>query len=355
MIKVSVIMPVYNGEKFIERTSGMILNQSLKEIELILVNDGSKDNSAALCDKIAEGDPRVRVIHQSNQGICGARNAGIKEAKGEYIAFADQDDDCLPGWLKDNYEVAKEFDADLVKSGRIAETIDEKGTVIKKDVRELEKRFYEKEELKKNYYVLRDRNVFSPVWDGLFRKEVIDQYRLHFRTEFKQGEEDTAFCLEFLVHTKRFATNTGVYFKHYERYATSTSSVFNIESLNGLVRSGMIEEKVKEKMGLESRSTESVISSAKHHLIPIMVQLYHRNCDWNMKKRTQYISHLHEYSAFQYEFDKKTWKEIWQRDKKKAIVLWEFAKKHDRTVVVIAKLYKWFLTRKLRATVHKYD
>ena len=83
MIKVSVIMPVYNGEKFIERTSGMILNQSLKEIELILVNDGSKDNYAALCDKIAEGDPRVRVIHQSNQGICGDRNAWIKEATGE--------------------------------------------------------------------------------------------------------------------------------------------------------------------------------------------------------------------------------------------------------------------------------
>ena len=135
MMKVSVIMPVYNGEKFLETTVKTILDQSLDDLELILVNDGSKDGSAKLCDEFAQMDPRVRVIHQKNQGICGARNTGLNAARGEYIAFADQDDDCLPGWLSDNYEVAKEYDADLVKSGRIAETIDENGNLLKKDVR----------------------------------------------------------------------------------------------------------------------------------------------------------------------------------------------------------------------------
>ena len=71
MMKVSVIMPVYNGEKFLETTVKTILDQSLDDLELILVNDGSKDGSAKLCDEFAQMDPRVRVIHQKNQGICG--------------------------------------------------------------------------------------------------------------------------------------------------------------------------------------------------------------------------------------------------------------------------------------------
>lgn len=355
MMKVSVIMPVYNGEKFLETTVKTILGQSLDDFELILVNDGSKDDSAKLCDEFAQKDSRVRVIHQKNQGICGARNTGLDAAQGEYIAFADQDDDCLPGWLSDNYEVAKEYDADLVKSGRIAETIDENGNLLKKDVRELKKKFYDREELKKAYFELRDKNVFSPVWDGLFRREVIQKHQIHFRTEFKQGEEDTAFCLEFLACVNRFATNTGVYFKHYERYATSTSSVFNIESLNGLVRSAVIEEKVLEKMGIDQKYDKALLSSAKHHLIPVLVQLYHRNCNWSTKQRTSYIRKLHDVSAFQYEMNRELFKKIWLQDRKKAVILREFVKGHDRTVTMIAKFYKTLLERKLRATVHKYE
>lgn len=355
MTKISVIMPVYNGEKFIENTVNMILNQSMKDFELILVNDGSLDQSALICDEIAKKDLRIKVIHQKNQGICGARNTGLKNATGEYIAFADQDDDCLPGWLEDNYKVAKKYSADLVKSGRIAETVDEKGTVIKKDIRELEKRFYNRQEVIENFYALRDKNVFSPVWDGLFRNEIIKMHDIHFRKEFKQGEEDTAFCLEFLVHTERFATNSGVYFKHYERYATSTSSVFNMESLNGLVRCAVIEEQVKETLGLDNKTASAGISSAKHHLIPIMVQLQHRNCKWSMKKKREYIEHLHEIPAFRYDYDRKVFREIWNRDKKKAIVLYIFEAKHDGMIVILAKVYNWLLRRKLKATVHKYD
>lgn len=355
MTKVSVIMPIYNGEKFIEKTVKSILHQSMEDFEIILVNDGSKDNSGILCDEMAQIDSRIKVLHQENQGICGARNAGLEIACGEYIAFADQDDDCLPGWLKDNYLVAKKYQADLVKSGRIAETIDEKGNLLKKDVRELPERFYEKKELRKQYFELRDQNVFSPVWDGLFRRELIEKHHIRFRTEFKQGEEDTVFCLEFLIHVERFVTNTGIYFKHYERYATSTSSVFNIESLNGLVRSAVIEEKLLERMQIDAKSDKALLSNAKHHLIPVLVQLYHRNCDWSMQQRCGYISKLHELSAFQFNMNAERLKRIWKKDKKKAIILYEFNRRHDRSLVVIAKFYKYLLNRKLKATVHKFE
>lgn len=92
MIKVSVIMPVYNSGKYLDIAVKSILSQSLREIELILVDDGSTDGSSEQCDRYALLDNRVVVLHQKNGGICNARNNALKRAKGEYIAFSDHDD-----------------------------------------------------------------------------------------------------------------------------------------------------------------------------------------------------------------------------------------------------------------------
>ena len=86
-------MPVYNSKKFLEKAICSVLNQSLKEIELILVDDGSSDGSSEICDEFAQKDNRVIVIHQKNKGICGARNIGLKNAQGDYIMFIDNDDE----------------------------------------------------------------------------------------------------------------------------------------------------------------------------------------------------------------------------------------------------------------------
>ncbi len=92
MVRLSVIIPVYKAGEYINKSSDSILNNSYKDLELILVDDGSPDNSGELCEQIAAADSRVRVIHKQNGGISSARNAGIKAARGEYIAFVDQDD-----------------------------------------------------------------------------------------------------------------------------------------------------------------------------------------------------------------------------------------------------------------------
>ena len=96
-VKISVIVPVYNSEEYLPDTAASILNQSFEEFELILVDDGSKDRSGKICDELAQKDKRVKVIHKQNGGICSARNCALKLAKGEYIAFCDNDDMYLPG------------------------------------------------------------------------------------------------------------------------------------------------------------------------------------------------------------------------------------------------------------------
>ena len=91
-IKVSVIVPVYNAEKYIKRCLDSILAQSYRYFEVLLIDDGSTDNSGKICDEYALNDNRIRVIHKENSGVSATRNIGITEAKGDYIAFVDSDD-----------------------------------------------------------------------------------------------------------------------------------------------------------------------------------------------------------------------------------------------------------------------
>lgn len=112
--KISIIVPVYNGEKYLEKSVDCILSQTLSDLELILVDDGSQDQSGAICDRYAREDRRVRVIHQENQGVSVARNMGIAQACGTYIGFVDADDWIAGDMLEQMLEQAQKTDSDVV-------------------------------------------------------------------------------------------------------------------------------------------------------------------------------------------------------------------------------------------------
>lgn len=115
-IKVSVVVPVYNREKYLRQCVNSIVSQTLKEIEIILVDDGSTDSSPAICDEYAARDSRVKVIHKQNAGMGAAYNTGMAAAKGEYIGFVEADDWIEPEMYKELYYKAVEEDVDMVKS-----------------------------------------------------------------------------------------------------------------------------------------------------------------------------------------------------------------------------------------------
>lgn len=112
--QVSVIVPIYNAEGSLRRCVDSLLAQTLKAIELILVNDGSRDSSKDICDEYATRDPRVKVIHKPNEGVAATRMAGIDKATGEYSIQVDSDDWVEPTMLEDLYAKAKQDDADVV-------------------------------------------------------------------------------------------------------------------------------------------------------------------------------------------------------------------------------------------------
>ena len=115
--KVSVIVPVYNVEKYLERCVNSLKNQTLKEIEIILVDDNSTDSSLEICNKMAAEDSRIKVIHKENEGAGKARNAALLVASGEYIGFADSDDFVEADMYKTLCGKAEKYNSDLVLSG----------------------------------------------------------------------------------------------------------------------------------------------------------------------------------------------------------------------------------------------
>ena len=112
--KISVIVPVYNVERYLDRCIQSILNQTLKELEIILVDDGSPDNCPALCDEYAQKDARIKVIHKKNEGLGFARNAGLNLASGKFVSFLDSDDWVAPAMYETLYRVAEKMKCDTV-------------------------------------------------------------------------------------------------------------------------------------------------------------------------------------------------------------------------------------------------
>lgn len=129
MKKISVIVPIYNTEKYLHRCLNSIINQTYKELEIILVDDGSKDSSPQICDEFAEKDSRVKVIHKKNEGVANARNTAISMATGEYLAFVDSDDFIDKAMFERLINNAVKNDADIaicgfkITSGDECETI----------------------------------------------------------------------------------------------------------------------------------------------------------------------------------------------------------------------------------------
>ncbi|HIV47297.1 MAG TPA: glycosyltransferase family 2 protein [Candidatus Acutalibacter stercorigallinarum] len=114
MPKASVIVPVYNVEAYLEKCVQSILRQTEQDFELLLVDDGSTDSSGQLCEELAKKDSRIRVIHQENQGLGGARNTGIREAKGDWLLLVDSDDWIEPEILEKSLEAGLREEADMV-------------------------------------------------------------------------------------------------------------------------------------------------------------------------------------------------------------------------------------------------
>ena len=189
--KVSIIIPVYNTEKYLDRTLMSVLAQTYEDFEIICINDGSKDNSLSILESYAQKDPRIKVISQENQGLSMARNNGLKDAKGEYIYFLDSDDALHPQMLEITVSKIIEHQADLL-------CFKTKGiTILNSLSSSISLNNVKTKVTKKALYYRRNKSGFKitfNAWDKLFRRTLIGE------TSFIQGiyYEDYPFVYEIL-------------------------------------------------------------------------------------------------------------------------------------------------------------
>lgn len=218
MAKVSIIVPIYKVEQYIDRCINSILSQSLKEIELILVDDGSPDNCPIICDQYAEKDSRVKVIHQNNSGVSSARNAGLSIAAGKYIGFVDADDYIDRYMFEKLYKSAVENDASLVCCD--LNYIDEKGLVENNWANGFE--IVNSEEL---FKIMFDTSAYlrMGVWNKMYKHEIIKDER--FDTT-QHMAEDLLFLLKVIPKANKIVylkESLYFYFRQREDSATSKS------------------------------------------------------------------------------------------------------------------------------------
>ena len=197
MKTVTVIVPVYNAEKGLSRCIESILSQDYRDIDLLLINDGSKDSSKEIMDSYAAKDSRVRCIHKENEGVSATRNRGIAEAKGDYIQFVDADDFLPYESIKLLVRQMEEDDTDLVVGDFyrvVNDTVTKKGSIAKGGI-------YETREYADKMLLTPADFYYGVLWNKLYRRDLIEKY--HIRMDEKISySEDMIFNLEYLLHVQ---------------------------------------------------------------------------------------------------------------------------------------------------------
>ena len=190
---VSIVVPVYNVEKYLNRCVESLIHQTLKDIEIILVDDGSKDGSGLLCDEWCKKDSRIQVVHKINGGLSSARNAGLKVVSGKYVGFVDSDDDIDLEMYEKMFSAIEEYHVDFVMSDyyRILSNGDE----FLKSL-EIQGGFYSKDKIIDDIFhslIMSEDIDYGPllsVWHCLYRTDFLRENNIYFDEEVRWSEDN---------------------------------------------------------------------------------------------------------------------------------------------------------------------
>ncbi len=231
---VSIIIPVYNSEKYLTKCLDSVVNQTLKDIEVFCIDDGSTDNSWEIIQGYAKHDKRIVAIQQKNKGAAVARNKGLERANGEYIGFVDSDDYVSKDYFEKLYKTAKSKTADI-SVAYVKADIDNVGNSqyiqwIKNDVQAYEDMYNKerKEAVKENKL-----NLHSVIWLAIYKKKLLQKYSIKFYPELRTGQ-DNVFLAEVSYYANRVVYTTKPTYYHRVVRGGSLMSEYNFTD-NGLL------------------------------------------------------------------------------------------------------------------------
>ena len=241
MPKISVIVPVYNVEKYLNRCVDSILAQTFDDFEIILIDDGSKDSSSAICDGLAKKKDKIKVLHKENGGQSSARNMGLSVAQGEYISFVDSDDwieqdmfEYLHGLLQ-KYPEAQMAQCDW-KFAKEYMLLDDKGNA------EENIRVFSKKDMLDYFFRIHGEKSNNSICNRLYKKEILSEF------EFKNVKhEDVLACLDFFMASSQMVVSDKVLY-HYFVSENGVTLTFNSRDLGLINVWDMVCERVRSEL-----------------------------------------------------------------------------------------------------------
>lgn len=239
MPKVSVVVPVYNAENYLDDCITSIQKQTFSDFELILIDDGSTDNSGKICDNYAENDNRIIVKHISNSGVSVVRNIAIEMISGKYVTFCDSDDTYDPDLLMDSISTIEKYQVDCVsfKMKRILLS----GEIEKNNY--WASGYYEfPSKSERIDYIINNFLRYAHGWsmsNHIFCTDIIKNNNIKVCTSCKNYAEDLGFVCEYLMHTKNIYCMDNAYYNYYERVGSMMSqskNVIKLDSMNEITK-----------------------------------------------------------------------------------------------------------------------
>lgn len=288
-VKISIIMPVYNVEKYVGKAINSILTQTFTEYEFLIVDDGTKDRSGEICDKYAKKDARIRVIHKENGGAPSARNTAIDIAKGKYVYFMDADDWAASTMLADMYELAEKNDAQLVVCGYYIDTYYGKKHLTEK-ICEDNRIFTNAQEFREESYRYFDHNMLYTPWNKLYRMDMLQKYNLKFPDTMW---DDFPFNLSYLRNVERVVVSDKAYYHFVRARADSETSAYRANMYEKREEEhGWMRELYKE-WGINSAATEEMVQRRYiERLVGCIANVTSSQCTLSGKERRAEIKKM---------------------------------------------------------------
>lgn len=259
---ISVIVPVYNVEKYLKKCLDSIVNQTYQDLEIILVDDGSTDTSGIICDQYAKKDSRIKVVHQENKGQSSARNSGLEIAKGNYIAFVDSDDTIETNMFEILMEMQEITECDLAICGH--RTVQEGASFITSD-ESFSTELLDIEALWEEVF----GKLNNAVWNKLFKKDLLVGIR--FSLELTHGE-DLIFNLEYLIRCKAGAINRQPCYNYLKRCDSVTTSSFSKKKLMEIESKDRALEIVKKYKISQISNAEKYCFRARMNVMRVIIK-----------------------------------------------------------------------------------
>jgi glycosyltransferase involved in cell wall biosynthesis len=282
-------MPVFNADIYLSAAIKSILDQTYENFELILINDGSTDNSGDICEYYNNIDKRISLIHQENQGTSAARNKGLQIARGDYILFVDNDDIISKDLLYDNINILNKTGFEIVKFSINYVYLDRSGKKREIDRFKVKDKLYSITDIAKNYDYLREVGVFTFIWNMLIKKSVITDNNLKFNEEMLFGCEDNIFNFNCLKHTNGLVCNSKAYYTHFRRISISNATKYNLKKVQSTINLAKEEKNFLDSLNISNKLWNKYLVE---YVSSVMYLVFDKRNQMTFKEKISYLEQI---------------------------------------------------------------